>query len=484
MTNEAIRKPTFAEALIPIVFLIIIISVSILKFGADPQIPLLMATIVAVLLGLKLGYKWDEMERGMIATINSSMQAILIQMIIGIIIGTWILAGVVPAMIYYGLQILSPSIFLPSAALLCAIISVATGSAWTTAGTVGIALLGVGQGLGMPLPLVAGAIISGAYFGDKMSPLSDSTNLAAAVTEVKLFDHIGHMLKTTSVSFVIALILYGIIGMKYSGSALDAAQINQLLEALKQHFYISPILLLPPILVVSIVVMKVPAVPGLLCGGILGGIFAMIFQKVSLASVIIVSHYGFKCETGFKAMDSLLSRGGLDSMMYTVSLIIVAMCFGGVIEKIKVLEVIAEKLLIFTKTRGSLVLTTALSSIFCNFTMADQYLSIVVPGRMFRKSYEEKHLKLKNLSRVLEDSGTLTSSLVPWSTCGAFMMTTLGVHPFTYLPFAFLNLINPIVSVIYGYTGFTMETEDEVIDDESVDDEEIEGEPGKLVDNL
>lgn len=470
MNVKTIKRPTFIEALIPITFLIIIISVSILKFGADPQIPLLLATIVAVLLGFKLGYKWDDMEKGMISTINSSMQAILIQMIIGIIIGTWILAGIVPTMIYYGLQILSPAIFLPSAAILCAIISVATGSAWTTAGTVGIALLGVGQGLGMPLPLVAGTIISGAYFGDKMSPLSDSTNLAAAVTEVKLFDHISHMLKTTSVSFIVALILYGIVGMKYSGSALDTAQINQLLDSLKQHFHISPILLLPPILVVSIVIMKVPAVPGLLCGGILGGIFAIIFQKATLADVILVSHYGFNSQSGFKAMDSLLSRGGLDSMMYTVSLIIVAMCFGGVIEKIKVLEVIAEKLLIFTKTRGSLVLTTALSSIFCNFTMADQYLAIVVPGRMFRKSYEEKNLKLKNLSRVLEDSGTLTSSLVPWSTCGAFMLTTLGVHPFAYLPFAFLNLINPVVSVIYGYTGFTMEKDEIISSTEEIDD--------------
>lgn len=470
MNVKTIKRPTFIEALVPITFLIIIISVSILKFGADPQIPLLLATIVAVLLGFKLGYKWDDMEKGMISTINSSMQAILIQMIIGIIIGTWILAGIVPTMIYYGLQILSPVIFLPSAAILCAIISVATGSAWTTAGTVGIALLGVGQGLGMPLPLVAGTIISGAYFGDKMSPLSDSTNLAAAVTEVKLFDHISHMLKTTSVSFIIALILYGFVGMKYSGSALDTAQINQLLDALKQHFHISPILLLPPILVVSIVIMKVPAVPGLLCGGILGGIFAIIFQKSTLADVILVSHYGFNSQSGFEAMDSLLSRGGLDSMMYTVSLIIVAMCFGGVIEKIKVLEVIAEKLLIFTKTRGSLVLTTALSSIFCNFTMADQYLAIVVPGRMFRKSYEEKNLKLKNLSRVLEDSGTLTSSLVPWSTCGAFMLTTLGVHPFAYLPFAFLNLINPIVSIIYGYTGFTMEKDEILSPTEEIDD--------------
>ncbi len=474
MKKSEVRKPTFLEALVPIVFLIVIISLSILKFGADPQIPLLMATGVAVLLGFRLGFKWDEMEAGMIATINSSMQAILIQMIIGIIIGTWILAGIVPTMIYYGLQILSPGIFLPTAAILCAVISVATGSAWTTAGTVGIALLGVGQGLGMPLPLVAGAIISGAYFGDKMSPLSDSTNLAAAVTEVKLFDHIGHMLKTTSVSFAIALVLYGFVGMKYSGSNINVTEINELLGAMKSTFYISPILLLPPILVVAIVVMKVPAVPGLLSGGVLGGISAMVFQKASLADVIKVSHYGYQSKSGFAAMDDLLSRGGLDSMMYTVSLIIVAMCFGGVIEKTGVLEVIAEKLLRFTKTTGSLVLTTAVSSIFCNFTMADQYLAIVVPGRMYRKSFEEKNLKMKNLSRVLEDSGTLTSSLVPWSTCGAFMMTTLGVHPFAYLPFAFLNLINPIVSVIYGYTGFTMEKNSDI---ESDPEEDIESVP-------
>lgn len=459
MTLSKTKKPTFIQALIPIVFLIFIISIGILKFGVDPQIPLLMATVVAVLLGLKLGYKWEEIENGMIGTINSSMQAILIQMIIGIIIGTWILAGIVPTMIYYGLQILSPSIFLPTAAILCAIISVSTGSAWTTAGTVGIAILGIGQGLGIPLPIVAGAIISGAYFGDKMSPLSDSTNLAAAVTQVKLFDHINHMLKTTSVSFFLAIILYGFIGRKYAGDNLNIEQISLLLNTMKSHFYISPILLLPPILVIGIVILRVPAVPGLLCGGILGGIFAMIFQNATLGDIMKVSHYGFTSTSGFAPMDSLLSRGGLDSMMYTVSLIIVAMCFGGAIEKIGVLEVIAEKLLRFTKTTGSLVLTTCITAIFCNFTMADQYLAIVVPGRMFRKSFLDKNLKLKNLSRALEDSGTLTSSLVPWSTCGAFMLTTLGVHPFAYLPFAFLNLINPIVSIIYGFTGFTMEKE-------------------------
>lgn len=290
---------------------------------------------MACSLGKKLGYKWDEMEQGMIKTINSSMQAIMIQMIIGIIIGTWILSGVVPTMIYYGLQILSPSFFLPSSVILCAIISLATGSAWTTIGTVGIALIGIGQGLNIPLPIVVGAIISGSYFGDKMSPLSDSTNLAAGISEVNLFEHIKHMTKTTSVSFIIALFLYLFIGMKYSGKELDTFQINQLLTGLKESFFISPVLLIPPILVIFIVILKFPAVPGLLIGGILGGIFAMIFQNASLKSVIIVSHYGFKINSKYTMINELLNRGGLDSMMYTVSLIIIAMCFGGVIEKIK-----------------------------------------------------------------------------------------------------------------------------------------------------
>lgn len=457
------KEPNFLEALFPILFLIFIMSLSILKFKADPQIPLLISTIMACSLGKKLGYKWDEMEQGMIKTINSSMQAIMIQMIIGIIIGTWILSGVVPTMIYYGLQILSPSFFLPSSVILCAIISLATGSAWTTIGTVGIALIGIGQGLNIPLPIVVGAIISGSYFGDKMSPLSDSTNLAAGISEVNLFEHIKHMTKTTSVSFIIALFLYLFIGMKYSGKELDTFQINQLLTGLKESFFISPILLIPPILVIFIVILKFPAVPGLLIGGILGGIFAMIFQNASLKSVIIVSHYGFTINSKYTMINELLNRGGLDSMMYTVSLIIIAMCFGGVIEKIKVLEVLAKKLLPLTKKRGSLILTTALSAIFCNFAMADQYLSIVVPGRMFKERFEALNLKRKNLSRVLEDAGTLTSPLVPWSTCGAFIIATLGISPFVFLPFAFLNLINPIVSIIYGFTGFTIEKNDNTV---------------------
>ncbi|WP_410209012.1 Na+/H+ antiporter NhaC [Fusobacterium sp.] len=454
------RKPTFVEACIPIAFLIFIISIGVLKYDADPQIPLLISTIVASFLGLRLGYKWYELESGIIQTIMPAMQAILIQMIIGVIIGNWIIAGIVPTMIYYGLQILSPGIFLPATTVICAVVSLATGSAWTTAGTVGIALLGVGQGLGIYTPLVAGAIISGSYFGDKMSPLSDSTNLAPAIAGTSLFEHINHMIKTTSVSFIISVIIYGIIGVRYAGKELNIVEIDMLLSALQDQFVITPFLLIPPVLVIVMVALKMPALPGLLGGGVLGAIFAVVFQGADLGQILDVSQYGYVSETGFVAVDNLLTRGGLQSMMFTVSLILVAMAYGGVIEKTGVLDAIGDKLVRFTRTTGSLVLTTALTCIFCNFTMADQYLAIVVPGRMFKDKYKEKHLKMKNLSRVLEDSGTLTSPLVPWSTCGAFMSATLGVYPFAYLPFAFLNLINPVVSVIYAYLGFTMDKED------------------------
>ncbi|WP_129599163.1 Na+/H+ antiporter NhaC [Anaerophilus nitritogenes] len=464
MEESLVRKPKMWEALIPIVFLILSLSSTILIFGGDPQIPLLATTIVAALVGKRVGYNWEQMEQGIFDTILPALQAILIQMIIGIIIGTWIIAGIVPTMIYYGLKILSPGIFLPATCLICAIVSLATGSAWTTAGTVGIALLGVGQGLEISTPLVAGAIISGAYFGDKMSPLSDSTNLAPAVTGTNLFDHINHMIKTTGVSFILAMIGYSIVGMKYAGKELDVEGINRLLTALGEQFQITPILLIPPILVILMVIFKMPAIPGLLGGSILGGIFAYFFQGAKMGKIIKASHYGYVSETGFEAVDKLLTRGGLDSMMWTVSLILVAMSFGGVMEKIGILEVIGEKLLTFATSTGSLVLTTALTCIFCNFTMSDQYLAIVVPGRMFKKKYEEQGLHPKNLSRVLEDTGTLTSSLVPWSTCGAFMSTTLSVHPFAYLPYAFLNLINPVVSVLYGYIGFTMDK----LDDEDI----------------
>lgn len=426
-------------------------------FEQDPHIPLVIASAVAAVLAVtRLGYSWNELEEGILKTINMGMQAAIILMIIGMIIGTWILGGIVPTMIYYGLQILSPAIFLVATAVICSVVSLATGSSWTTAGTIGIALLGVGQGLGIPLPMVAGAIISGAYFGDKMSPLSDTTNLAPAMAGANLFDHIRHMALTTGPSLVIALILYGFIGMRYAGQSANDAQIADILTALSTGFNINLLLLLPPVLVIAMVVFKVPAIPGLIGGVILGSLFAVIFQGADFGSIIDAANYGFYSETGLDVVDNLLSRGGMQDMMWTVSLIIVALSFGGILESTGMLEVIATSILKLAVNTGSLVLATAASCLLVNVIAGEQYIAIVIPGRMFKDAYAERGLAPKNLSRALEDTGTITSPLIPWNTCGAFMYSTLGVHPFAYAPYAFLNLINPLVSIFYGFTGITM----------------------------
>ncbi len=457
MSLKEKRKITIGPALIPILFLIAALISTLQFFGGDPHIPILASAGVAAIVAMVFGYTWKELESGVVETIKMSMSAILILMIIGMIIGTWILAGVVPTMIYYGLQIISPGIFLVATTLICAVVSLATGSSWTTAGTVGIALIGIGQGLGIPLPIVAGAIISGSYFGDKMSPLSDTTNLAPSMAGADLFDHIRHMIFTTGPSLIISLILYGILGIKYAGNAMDMGSINTILEGLSSQFAISPLLLIPPVLVIVIVVLKVPAIPGLIGGTILGGLFAFIFQGSGMTDIIGAAHYGFSSDTGVAAIDKLLSRGGLDGMMWTVSLILCAMAFGGIMEKSGMLQTIAEYILKMANSTGSIVLSTVLTAIAINLLAGDQYLSIVVPGRMYKDIYDKRGLHPKNLSRVLEDSGTLTSPLIPWNTCGSFMWNTLGVHPFAYLPYAFLNLINPLISIFYGYTGITME---------------------------
>jgi NhaC family Na+:H+ antiporter len=446
------------HALIPIVYLIFILYMGIQKWGVDVHIPILTAAIVAGLVGnLLLKVSWAELEEGIVDTIKMSMGAILILMVIGMVIGTWILSGVVPTMIYYGLKIISPGWFLVATLLLTSVVSLATGSSWTTAGTVGIALIGIGQGLGIPVEIVAGAIISGAYFGDKMSPLSDTTNLAPAVAGSNLFDHVRHMIYTTGPSYLISMVLFGIIGLKYAGNALDITSINEILTTMDANFMINPLLLLLPLIVIGMVVMKVPAIPGLLASVILAGLIAMVTQGADMATIIGVSHYGYESTTGVAAIDDLLTRGGLDGMMWTVSLILVAMTFGGIMEKAGLLEALAANILKFATNTGNLVLATVLTVISINILAGDQYLSIVIPGRMYKKVFDERGLAPKNLSRILEDSGTLTSPLIPWNTCGVFMSTTLGVATFAYLPYAFLNLINPLVSIFYGYTGITME---------------------------
>ncbi|WP_129595956.1 Na+/H+ antiporter NhaC [Anaerophilus nitritogenes] len=450
-------KMTLGKALLVIGFLVVALIGGLMFFGGDPHIPLLTTVAFACLVAIKSGCTWEDLEEGILSTIKMGMQSILILMVIGCIIGTWILSGVVPTMIYYGLKIISPGIFLIATCIICSIVSIATGSSWTTAGTVGIALIGVGTGLGIPSQIVAGAIISGAYFGDKMSPLSDTTNLAPAMAGTTLFEHIRHMCYTTGPSMIISCVLFGILGIKYAGKELDVAGINIMLDALSSNFTIHPLLIIPPILVILMVVFKVPALPGLFGGTLLGAIFSAIFQGAGMTEIIKAAHFGYTSDTGVEAIDSLLSRGGLDSMMWTVSLILIALSFGGVMESSGMLNAIAQKILTFAHSTGSIVVATFFTCLFCNLATGDQYLSVVVPGRMYKDIFRDKGLHPKNLSRCLEDFGTITSPLVPWNTCGAFMTTALGIHPFVYLPYAFLNLVNPLISIFYGFTGITME---------------------------
>ena len=456
MTDEK-KKIRLGIALIPIVFLIVVLALTIGVFKQQPHIPLISAAAVAACVAVILKQPWKEIQEGMVQGIMLAMKPILILMIVGMMIGTWIMGGVVPSMIYYGLKVLSPGIFLVATLIICSIVSLGTGSSWSTAGTVGVALVGVGQGLGVPVAMVAGAIISGAYFGDKMSPLSDTTNLAPAVAGTDLFSHIRHMVYTTGPAYFISIVLYGLLGTRFSGGGMKAENIEVILSTLKSNFFIHPILLLPPLLVIVMVVKKIPPLPALLGGTALGGIFAIIAQSKPLAEVIQAAQSGYVSQSGVKMVDDLLTRGGLESMMPTVALIICALSFGGIMEKTGMLEVLARALLKRVKRTGSLVAATLFSCIGLNAVASDQYIAIVVPGRMYKKAFDERGLHPKNLSRLLEGSGTLSSPLIPWNSCGAFMHAALGVNPLLYLPYAFFNLIVPLVCVFYGYTGITME---------------------------
>jgi len=454
------REAKIWEALIPVISTIGLLMYCVLpvfKINQPVHIPLVFGTLIASIVAItRLGYTWKEIEEGIVHTISTTMQAILILAIIGMIIGTWILGGIVPTLIFYGLQVLKPSIFLVAACILCSIVSIATGSSWTTAGTVGIALMGVAAGLGIPAPMAAGAIISGAYFGDKMSPLSDTTNLAPAMAGANLFDHIKHMFYTTGVSMVIALIGFAILGFKFAGTKLDVSKIDAITALMSKNFTITPFLLIVPIIVIVMVAKKVPAIPGLFIGVLLGGVAAMVTQGASFAAVMNSMQVGVVSETGNVVLDTLLTRGGYQSMMFTISLILAALSFGGTLEKTGMLGTLANSVLKYANSTGSLVTATVFTSIFANILAGDQYLSIVLPGKMYKDEFRKRGLAPRNLSRCLEDAGTITSPLVPWNTCGLTMSTSLGVSTWSYIPYCFLNLVNPLVSIFFGFTGITM----------------------------
>lgn len=457
------KEPSMLLSLIPVIFLTILLLLTLFVWKGEPHIPLVLAAMVACLVGAYLGIPWKEMEDYILETLMKSFQACLILLAVGMLIGIWILSGTVPTMIYYGLKFINPSIFLVVTTVVCSIVSVGTGSSWTTAGTVGVAFTGIGAGLGIPPAMVAGAIVSGAFFGDKMSPLSDTTNLAPAAAGCTIFEHIRHMTYTTGPTMIIALALYLILGLKYGSGQVNADQINQILNAITKTYNINILLLVPLILVLVMIYKKTPAIPGMFGGIVLGMIFYFVFQLgndsiiTGLGKAIHAMHYGTVVQTGQPLVDKLFTRGGYNSMLWTLSLIIASMCFGGAMEVTGCLKVMTNALLNNVKSTGGLVLATLCTCFFVNLISGSQYLAIVIPGSMYRLEYRKRGLHPKNLSRCLEDMGTIGSPLIPWSSDGAFMFQALGVNPLVYLPYAFLCTINPIISAIYGFTGITME---------------------------
>ena len=458
------------DAIAPIVVLIIMLSFSVYLYGDDSsyganQIALILSAGIASIIAIKNGYTWKEVETGIVKGIGMGMRAILILLAVGALIGTLIMSGTVPAMIYYGLNILSPSIFYFTACVICAIASLSIGSSWTVAGTLGVALMGIATGLGLSPSVTAGAIISGAYFGDKMSPLSDTTNLAPAIAGTDLFSHIRHMVWTTGPSLVIALIIFLIMGLN-SNAEGNADGLILIQSTLQNTFNISVVSFVPIVVIFVLAYKKMPAFPTILIGALLAGLFSIILQPevvsnfvnqpelpnslTLLSGVWTALHSGFVLESGVPMVDDLLTRGGMASMLNTIWLVVCALTFGAVLETAQLLNKIVEKVLTFANSTGSLIVTTIATCIGINIIAADQYISIVLPGRMYRAEFKRRKLAARNLSRALEDSGTITSPLIPWNTCGAYMSASLGIATFSYLPFCFFNLVNPIIAIIYA----------------------------------
>lgn len=479
--DAAIKPPTMLDALIPVISLILMLALSVYLFGSDSssgpnQIVLTLGAAIAAIVAMQNGHTWPKILKAIISGISTAMGAILILLSVGGLIGTWLMAGTVPSLIYYGLELLNPQWFFAATCIICAVSALATGSSWTVAGTLGVALIGVSMGLGLNPAIAAGAVVSGAYFGDKMSPLSDTTNLAPAVVETDLFTHIRHMAWTTGPSIIIALIIFSVIGLTGDVPA-DNVALENLMSTLNDSFNITPFALIPLIVVFYMAYKKIPPLPTILFGALLGGFLAIVLQPQAVLEfanspqlsnglamtkgVWLALSDGYVSSTGVAEVDDLLSRGGMSSMLVTIWLILTALAFGAVLEHAGMLKRLIESALKAAKSTGSLVLTVVLSAIGINIVAADQYIAIVLPGKMFKAEFQRRNLHPKNLSRVVEDSGTLTSPLVPWNTCGAYMAATLGVATLAYLPFAFFNLINPLVSIFYGFTGLTIRRIDE-----------------------
>jgi NhaC family Na+:H+ antiporter len=452
------RKLNLFLALLPLLLIVVFGLFSVIKWKGGMNVPIITGVITAGLIGIWMGFSWDELQQGLVKGVSRALPPLFIIMIIGMIIGSWIQGGIIPSLIFYSLKIISPQIFIPAATLVTAIIATATGTSFTSIATVGLALMATGLGMGFPAPLLAGAIISGAYFGDSLSPLSDTTNLSSAMSNCTLFELIGHMAKSGVPALILSLIVYYVLGIGHASQAvIDNSSILDILDGLQNAFLISPWLLLIPVITIIFSIKKFPAIPSLVSVGIMGGLAAIFVQGADIGSVIRTMTNGFTSSTGIKMVDSLLTRGGINSMGPTVILLTLAVALGGILEEIGSLELILDIVMKKVSSVGQLIGVTIASSLFVAFATGAQLLAIMIPARMFQNAYKDYDLHAKNLARVAQSIGCICINLVPWSVPALFAQGILGVQAIEFIPYIFFAYFTIIINIIYGITGFTID---------------------------
>jgi NhaC family Na+:H+ antiporter len=450
------KRPTLGVALIPLVSMALLLGVGYGVYKIKAQVLLVAAASLTAALGLFLGFKWRDMERGIVDSIHKAMPAILIMLSVGILVGAWMASGTIPMVIYYGLKLISPRFFLVTACLVCSIVSLATGTSWGTVGTLGVAFVGIAIGLGVPLGPAAGAVVAGAYFGDKMSPLSDIPNLATVISGSNLFDHIRHMMWSAVPAWLAGLAIYFVVGLKYGGQTLRSDAMTLITETLRANFRFNVLLLLPMAVIFYFAIAKKPTIPAMILSSLVAGVLAVVFQKASVATVATAMNSGFPARTGVEVVDKLLSKGGMMSMMETQLIAFTAFSFGGIMQATGCLAVVLERVMRFTREVWSLVVTTIGAAILSAMITGSSYLAMIIPADLLAPVYKQKNLAAKNLSRIIEESGGIMVPLIPWSMAGVYITGTIGVSTFAYLPWAFMNYLSVVVLVVFGITKWTM----------------------------
>jgi len=450
------RRPSLGVALIPLIAMALLLGVGYGVYKIKAQILLVAAATITAFLGLLLGFKWRDMERGIVESIHKAMPAILIMLSVGLLIGSWMASGTIPMVIYYGLKLISPKFFLATACLVSSVVAIACGTSWGTIGTIGVAFIGIAMGLGIPLGPAAGAVVAGAYFGDKMSPLSDIPNLATVISGSNLFDHIKHMIPSAGPAWLAGLAIYFFAGLRYGATAARSETLDLILSTLKSNFRFNLLLLLPMAVIFYFAAAKKPTIPAMVLSSLVASLLAVIIQKIPFTVVATAMNTGLPARTGVAVVDTLLAKGGMMSMMETQLIAFTAFAYGGIMQATGCLAVILDRVMTFTKHIWSLVLTTVGAAILSAMITGSSYLSMILPADLLAPAFKKKNLAAKNLSRIIAESGGIIVPLIPWSMAGVYITGTLGVSTFSYLPWAFMNYLSVVMLIIFGFTKWTM----------------------------